>query len=136
MPNQSAITTAERLVEEMFAHSDQRQNLESQVFSEVCRRLGVSKTRTTPLQPHSDRAGGTVQPANISGTGIATCPWSYGHTAWLSKSLASARPPTSCLGGIYGHRWTWFSGPRPSQGLLGERRWILPEVDRLPPSGP
>lgn len=62
VPDQSATTTAERLVEEMFArfgvpaelHSDQGRNFESQVFSEVCRRLGVSKTRTTPLHPQSD----------------------------------------------------------------------------------
>ena len=63
VPDRSAITTAERLVEEMFArfrvpvelHSDQGRNFESQVFSEVCRRLGVSKTRTTPLHPQSNR---------------------------------------------------------------------------------
>ena len=62
MPDQSAATTAERLVEEMFArfgvpaelHSDQGRNFESQVFGEVCRRLGVHKTRTTPLHPQSD----------------------------------------------------------------------------------
>ncbi|KAJ8379427.1 hypothetical protein SKAU_G00002050 [Synaphobranchus kaupii] len=63
VPDQSTNTTAERLVEEMFArfgapaelHSDQGQNFEAQVFGEVCRRLGVSKTRTTPLHPQSDR---------------------------------------------------------------------------------
>ena len=62
VPDQSAATTAERLVEEMFArfgvpaelHSDQGRNFESQVFGEVCRRLGVHKTRTTPLHPQSD----------------------------------------------------------------------------------
>lgn len=62
VPDQTAATTAERLVEEMFArfgvpaelHSDQGRNFESQVFGEVCRRLGVSKTRTTPLHPQSD----------------------------------------------------------------------------------
>uniref|UniRef100_A0A665WFN6 Integrase catalytic domain-containing protein n=1 Tax=Echeneis naucrates TaxID=173247 RepID=A0A665WFN6_ECHNA len=62
VPDQSATTTAERLVEEMFArfgvpaelHSDQGRNFESQVFGEVCRRLGVNKTRTTPLHPQSD----------------------------------------------------------------------------------
>ena len=50
MPDQSAATTAERLVE-MFAHfgvpaklhSDQGPNFESQVFGEVCRRLGVQR---------------------------------------------------------------------------------------------
>ncbi|CAI5680320.1 unnamed protein product [Oreochromis niloticus] len=62
VPNQSATTTAERLVEEMFArfgvpaelHSDQGRNFESKVFGEICRRLGVEKTRTTPLHPQSD----------------------------------------------------------------------------------
>jgi len=55
-------TTAKRLVEEMFAqfgvpaelHSDQGRNFVSQVFGEVCRRLGVSQTRTTALHPQSD----------------------------------------------------------------------------------
>ncbi|CAI5649839.1 unnamed protein product [Oreochromis niloticus] len=62
VPDQSATTTAERLVEEMFArfgvpaelHSDQGRNFESKVFGEICRRLGVEKTRTTPLHPQSD----------------------------------------------------------------------------------
>ncbi|KAJ8369228.1 hypothetical protein SKAU_G00092560 [Synaphobranchus kaupii] len=62
VPDQSAATTAERLVEEMFTrfgapaelHSDQERNFESQVLAEVCKRLGVTKTRTTPLHPQSD----------------------------------------------------------------------------------
>uniref|UniRef100_A0A8C9VS90 Gypsy retrotransposon integrase-like protein 1 n=1 Tax=Scleropages formosus TaxID=113540 RepID=A0A8C9VS90_SCLFO len=62
VPDQSAATTAERLVEEMFCrfgapenlHSDQGRNFESQVMKEVCDRLGVRKTRTTPLHPQSD----------------------------------------------------------------------------------
>ncbi|KAM6968624.1 retrovirus-related Pol polyprotein from transposon 412 [Tautogolabrus adspersus] len=62
VPDQSAATTAEKLVEEMFTrfgvpeqlHSDQGRNFESQLFGEVCRRLGVDKTRTTPLHPQSD----------------------------------------------------------------------------------
>ncbi len=62
MPDQSASTTAQRLVDEMFArfgvpdelHSDQGRNFESRLFSEVCQRLGVKKTRTTPLRPQSD----------------------------------------------------------------------------------
>uniref|UniRef100_A0A669CTB7 Integrase catalytic domain-containing protein n=1 Tax=Oreochromis niloticus TaxID=8128 RepID=A0A669CTB7_ORENI len=62
VPDQSAMTTAERLVEEMFArfgvpaelHSDQGHNFELKVFGEICRRLGVEKTRTTPLHPQSD----------------------------------------------------------------------------------
>ena len=35
-------------------HSDQGRNFEAQVFGEVCRRLEVHKTRTTPLHPQSD----------------------------------------------------------------------------------
>ncbi|KAJ8359452.1 hypothetical protein SKAU_G00159770 [Synaphobranchus kaupii] len=62
IPDQSAATMAERLVEEMFTrfgapaelHSDQGRNFESQLMAEVCKRLGVTKTRTTPLHPQSD----------------------------------------------------------------------------------
>ncbi|KAF7643046.1 hypothetical protein LDENG_00246090 [Lucifuga dentata] len=62
VPDQSAATTAEKLVQEMFCqfgapeeiHSDQGRNFESQVFQEVCRHMGVKKTRTTPLHPQSD----------------------------------------------------------------------------------
>ncbi|CAI5668089.1 unnamed protein product [Oreochromis niloticus] len=35
-------------------HSDQGRNFESKVFGEICRRLGVEKTRTTPLHLQSD----------------------------------------------------------------------------------
>ena len=35
-------------------HSDQGQNFESTVFTEMCRLLGIHKTRTTPLHPQSD----------------------------------------------------------------------------------
>lgn len=62
MPDQSAPTTAKFLVNEMFArfgcpeelHSDQGRNFEAEVFQEVCRLLGIRKTRTTPLHPQSD----------------------------------------------------------------------------------
>ncbi|KAM6948657.1 receptor-type tyrosine-protein phosphatase N2-like [Aplochiton taeniatus] len=62
VPDQSGITTATKLNKEMFSrfgmqeelHRDQGCNLESQVFGEICRRLGVKKTRSTPLHPQSD----------------------------------------------------------------------------------
>lgn len=62
VPDQSATTTAERLVCEMFCrfgvpeelHSDQGRNFEAHVFAEVCQRMGVRKTRTTPFHPQSD----------------------------------------------------------------------------------
>lgn len=70
--DQSALTTAERLVEEMFCrfgvpeelHSDQGRHFEAKVLQEVCRRLGVKKTRTTSLHPQSnglaERFNGTL----------------------------------------------------------------------------
>ena len=62
MTNQEATTVAEILVREVVSrfgvplclHSDQGRNFESTVFSEMCRLLGVKKTRTTPLHPQSD----------------------------------------------------------------------------------
>ena len=62
IPDQEAETVADALVEGMFArfgaaeviHSDQGRNFESAVFSAMCDRLGMQKTRTTPLHPQSD----------------------------------------------------------------------------------
>lgn len=38
----------------MALHSDQGRNFESFVFAEMCRLLGIRKTRTTLLHPQSD----------------------------------------------------------------------------------
>jgi RNase H-like domain found in reverse transcriptase/Reverse transcriptase (RNA-dependent DNA polymerase)/Integrase zinc binding domain/Integrase core domain/gag-polyprotein putative aspartyl protease len=62
IPNQEAVTVAEVLVNNIFCrygvplelHSDQGRNFESNVFQNVCRLLGIRKTRTTPLHPQSD----------------------------------------------------------------------------------
>jgi transposase InsO family protein len=62
IPNQEASTIAEVLVTNFFCrfgiprelHSDQGRNFESRLLQEVLQRLGVSKTRTTPLHPQSD----------------------------------------------------------------------------------
>ena len=62
IPNQEATTVARVLVEEFVArfgiprqiHSDQGRNFESKVFQEMCKSLGMDKTRTTPLHPQSD----------------------------------------------------------------------------------
>jgi hypothetical protein len=62
IPNQEASTVADALVTYFFCrfgfprelHSDQDRNFESRLMQGVLERLGISKTRTTPLHPQSD----------------------------------------------------------------------------------
>ena len=62
LPDQEASTIARVLVEGFFCrfglplelHTDQGGNFESRLFAEVCRLLGIEKTRTTPAYPQSD----------------------------------------------------------------------------------
>jgi len=62
LPNQEAITVANKLVDEVFLrlgvpeqlHSDQGRQFESKLLSEVCRLLQIHKTRTTPYHPQCD----------------------------------------------------------------------------------
>jgi transposase InsO family protein len=62
IPNQEASTVAEALFTNFFClcgiprelHSNQGRNFESHLLQEVLQRLGVSKTRTTPVHPQSD----------------------------------------------------------------------------------
>ena len=62
IPNQEAVTVAEKLVVEFVCrfgvprelHSDQGTNFESKVMAEVCKLLDIEKTRTSPLHPQSD----------------------------------------------------------------------------------
>ena len=62
IPNQEAKTVAKKLVEEVFCrfsppeqlHSDQGRQFESLLVAEVCRLLGIDKTRTTAYHPQSD----------------------------------------------------------------------------------
>ena len=53
LPDQEAETIVDTLTAEMFS-SDQGRNFESCVFATMCERLGMHKTRTTPLHPQSD----------------------------------------------------------------------------------
>ena len=69
--DQEAVTIAKKLVERVITilgvpmeiHSDQGANFESQVFKEMCKLLGLHKTRTTGLRPQSD---GMVERANAT----------------------------------------------------------------------
>jgi hypothetical protein len=62
LPTQEATTVAEALVNNFFClfgmprelHSDKGSNFESRFLQGFLQRLGVSKTRTTPLHPQSD----------------------------------------------------------------------------------
>ena len=62
IPNQEATTVARKLVNELFCrfsppeqlHSDQGRQFESELVHEICRVLGISKSRTTPYHPQSD----------------------------------------------------------------------------------
>ena len=62
IPDEKADTVAQKLVDEFICrygvpqemHSDQGRNFESKLFQEVCRHLGIRKTRTTPWNPKSD----------------------------------------------------------------------------------
>ena len=62
LPNHTALTVADKLVTEIFCrygcaeqiHSDQGREFESILFTEVCRLLGIKKTRTCPYRPNSD----------------------------------------------------------------------------------
>ena len=62
IPNQEATTVAKKLVNEFFfrfsppeqLHSDQGRNFESEIIAEICKLLGVVKSRTTPYHPQSD----------------------------------------------------------------------------------
>jgi transposase InsO family protein len=62
LPDATATTVALKLVNEFICrfgvpqelHSDRGTNFESEVFGEVCRLLGISKTRTTAYNPKSD----------------------------------------------------------------------------------
>ena len=62
IPNQEATTVAKKLTDEFFfrfsppeqLHSDQGRQFESEVIAEMCKLLGVAKTRTTPYHPQSD----------------------------------------------------------------------------------
>ena len=62
IPNQEATTVAQKLTDEFFfrfsppeqLHSDQGRNFESAVIAEICKLLGIVKSRTTPYHPQSD----------------------------------------------------------------------------------
>ncbi len=103
IPNQEAPTFADVLVKEMvcrfgvplYIHSDQGHNFESTVFSEMCRMLGIKKTRTTPLHPqgadmvewlnHSLAHSCLLPDAHTAGHWVASS--CVPSSAWLERIL-------------------------------------------------
>ncbi|KAL5010990.1 hypothetical protein ScPMuIL_013295, partial [Solemya velum] len=78
LPNQEAKTVARKVVDEVFSrygvpetiHTDQGSNFESQLFSELCENLQITKTRTTPFHPQSD---GMVERFNRTLLSMLSC---------------------------------------------------------------
>ena len=62
IPNHTAATVADKLVQEVFLrfgfpsqiHTDQGPEFESHLFKEMCKLLGIEKSRTCPYNPKSD----------------------------------------------------------------------------------
>ena len=62
IPNQEAVTVARKLVDQMFCrfsppeqlHSDQGKQFESTLLHEICKILGMKKSRTSPYHPQCD----------------------------------------------------------------------------------
>ena len=87
MPNMEACTVAKILVEEVLCrmgipqkiHSDQGRQFESNLFLEMCKILGIQKTRTTPYHPESD---GMVERFNRTLATMLTAYVSTNHKDW------------------------------------------------------
>ena len=62
IPNQEANTVAEKMVSEFFCqfslptqlHSDQVRQFQANIIQEMCKVLGIAKSRTTPYHPQGD----------------------------------------------------------------------------------
>jgi transposase InsO family protein len=89
--NIEAKTVAKKLVEEWICrygtmsiiHSDQGRQFESRLFSEVCKLLGIHKTRTTPWRP---KANGQVERFNRT-LGALLCIYCQEETKYWDKHL-------------------------------------------------
>ena len=106
IPNQEAITVANKLVDEMFLrfsppdqlHSDQGRQFELKLIAETCKILGVKKTRTTAYHPQCD---GLVERFNRTLLGmLATCardhPSSWeSHLQKVCFAYNSSKQPTT-----------------------------------------
>ena len=87
IPNMEACTVAKVLVENVHCrfgipqviHSDQGRQFESNLFQEMCKLLGIHKTRTTPYHPQSD---GMVERFNRTLPAMLSAYVSENHRDW------------------------------------------------------
>ena len=87
MPNMEARTVARIIVEKVitrfgvpsYIHSDQGKQYEGSLFHEMCRLLGIKKTRTTPYHPQSD---GMVERFNRTLTTMLSAYVNEHHSDW------------------------------------------------------
>ena len=90
MPNMEASTVAAILIKLVvsrfgipyFIHSDQKRQFESKLFTEMCKLLQITKTRTTPYHPISD---GMVDRFNKTLTAMLSAFVNKNHTNWYEK---------------------------------------------------
>ena len=54
VPNHTALTVADKKVNEIFCRFGVPKQIHSELFSVSCEKLGIQKTRTTPYRPQSD----------------------------------------------------------------------------------
>ena len=106
IPNQEATTVAGKLVDEFFLrfslpdqlHSDQGRNFESAVISEICKLLGIQKSRTTPYHPQSDglveRFNRTLLDMLTTATAHRTFEWEQ-HLPRLCHAYNTSLHPTT-----------------------------------------
>ena len=129
--NQQAETVAEAIVSEWATrfgapyelHSDQGSNFESAVFQEMCKLLGVDKTRTTPMHPQSD---GQVERFNATLQKLLSITSDWCHWDW------DLMIPTALM--AYRATKHTSTGTSPNQMLFG--REITEPIDLvvgLPP---
>ena len=106
LPNQEATTVARKLTDELFfrfsppeqLHSDQGRQFESTVIAEMCKLLGIAKTRTTPYHPQCD---GLVERFNrtllaMMATAVQERPFEWeGHLRRLCMAYNTSVHPTT-----------------------------------------
>ena len=87
IPGQTAVTVTSVLVEEgvcrfgapAYVHSDQCRQFEGIVYKEMCKLLGIKKTRTMPYHPESD---GMVERYNKTLAKLLSAFVNEEHTDW------------------------------------------------------